>query len=139
MATYLPLTLFYIIILFFKINTTSSHLFAVVYYCQSLSEPVLLRSVVVYLQQNDSSSYGAAIKILMSLYGIWNLDFFRPFYSDLCLGLDVLPTLALDYAVALYPILLMIITYLVVVLHDKKCSHHCHVYAFSNPTVPLHK
>ena len=45
--------------------------------------------------------------------------FFRPFYSDLCLGLDVLPTLALDYVIAVYPLLLMIITYLLVVLHDR--------------------
>lgn len=34
-AAYLPLTLFCILILFFKVNVTSSHLFAVVYYCRN--------------------------------------------------------------------------------------------------------
>ena len=50
---------------------------------------------------------------------IWNLDFFRPFYSDLCLGIGILPTLALDYAIAAYPLLLMIISYLLIVLYDR--------------------
>ena len=57
--------------------------------------------------------------MLLSLYGIWNLDFFRPFYSDLCLGIGILPTLALDYAIAVYPLLLMIISYLLIVLYDR--------------------
>ena len=54
-----------------------------------------------------------------SLYGIWNLDFFRPFYSDFCLGIGILPNLALDYLIAVYPLLLMIITYLLIVLYDR--------------------
>ena len=57
--------------------------------------------------------------MFLSLYGIWNLDFFRPFYSDLCLGIGILPTLALDYVIAVYPLLLMIISYLLIVLYDR--------------------
>jgi len=104
MAAYLPLTLFYVIILFFKINTTSSHLFPVVYYCQTLSMPPLLRLIFVTIMWNFNKSYVMPLlKVLASLYGMWNLDFFRPFYSDLCLGIGILPTLALDYSIALYP------------------------------------
>ena len=43
MAAYFPLTLFYFLVLFFKVNTTSSHLYAVVYYSQLLSMPCILR------------------------------------------------------------------------------------------------
>ena len=43
--------------------------------------------------------YLPSVKVLLSVYGIWNLDFFRPYYSDLCLGIGILPTLALDYAI----------------------------------------
>ena len=64
-------------------------------------------------------SYILLVRILLSLHGIWNLDFFRPFYSDFCLGIGTLPTLALDYAIAVYPLFLMIITYLLIVLYDK--------------------
>ena len=40
MAAYLPLTAFCIVMLFFKINITSSHLFAVVYFCQAITMPI---------------------------------------------------------------------------------------------------
>ena len=59
------------------------------------------------------------LKIFLTLHGIWNLDFFRPFYSDICLGIGFLPTLALDYAIAVYPLLLMVVIYLLVKLYDE--------------------
>ena len=118
MAAYLPLTVFYLAVLFLKLNTTSSHLFAFVYYCQTLSLPALVRGAFV---GRYGSAYITAIRVYTSFYGVWNLDFFRPFYSDLCLGIGILPTLALDYAIAVYPLLLMIISYLLIVLYDRNC------------------
>ena len=59
--------------------------------------------------------------MLFSVYGIWNLDFFRTFYSDLCLRIGILPTLALDFTIAVYPLLLIILSYLLIVLHDRNC------------------
>lgn len=47
MAAYLPLTLFSLVIMFFKINTTSSHLFALIYYCQTMSPPALIRGMLL--------------------------------------------------------------------------------------------
>ncbi len=120
MAAYLPLTLFYILILFFKINATSSHLFAVVFFCQNMTVPFLVRSALLKIASDVKASYYlVATKVIFSLYGIVNLDFFRPFYSDLCLGIGILPTLALDYVIGLYPLLLMIISYLLITLYEK--------------------
>ena len=119
MAAYLPLTLFYVMILFLKINVTSSYLLAVVVYCQSLSLPALSRIIMSVIVHETNFPFITATKIFFSLYGIWNLDFFRPFYSDICLGMGILPTLALDYAIAVYPLLLMVITYLLIVLYDR--------------------
>ena len=81
--------------------------------------PLILSSIVIEIGGVTNNAYITAANIILALYGVWNLDFFRTFYSDLCLGLDVLPTLALDYVIAVYPLLLMIITYLLVVLHDR--------------------
>ena len=119
MAAYVPLTLFYVMILFLKINVTSSYLLAVVVYCQSLSIPAFSRLIMIVVFYESNFSFITADKIFLSLYGIWNLDFFRPFYSDICLGMGPLPTLALDYAIAVYPLLLMVITYLLIVLYDR--------------------
>ena len=116
MAAYLPLTLFHFIVLFFKVNVVSGSLHAVVLSSQIMSIPPLCR--IVFLTHLYSKQI-TAIKVMLSLYGVWNLDFFRPFYSDLCLGIGILPTLALDYVIAVYPLLLMIISYLLIVLHDR--------------------
>ena len=117
LAAYLPLTLFYLFILFFKINITN-HLFSVIYLCQLILLPVMIQKLYIVISSYDNY-FIWIVKMIFSFYGIWNLDFFRPFYSDLCLGIDVLPTLALDYVIAVYPLLLMIITYLLINLHDK--------------------
>ena len=119
MAAYLPLTLFYVIVLFFKINTTSSYLSSIVIYCQAISLPSMIRSSLLTITNNASSSFVLACKVLFSLYGIWSLDFFRLFYSDICLGIGVLPTLALDYVIAIYPLFLMIVSYLLIVLYER--------------------
>ena len=119
MAAYVPLTVFYVIVIFFKLNVTSSHFFAVVYYCQAVSMPLLMRNLFLAVDADGFPSFAIIAKSVFSLYGIWNLDFFKPFYSDLCLGLDVLPTLALDYAIAVYPLLLIFTTYQLIALYDK--------------------
>ena len=59
------------------------------------------------------------MKFFLSLSGLSNLDFFRPFYNDFCLGIGILPTLALDYAIAGYPLFLIVLTYLLIVLYDR--------------------
>ena len=118
MAAYLPLTLFYIVILFFNTNITSSHLFAVIYLCQFLSLPLVLQKIFISVAKL-TNSYNRTLKVFASLYAFWNLDFFRPFYTDLCLGIGILPTLALDYVIAVYPLFLMIITYILIVLYDR--------------------
>ena len=114
-AAYLPLTLLYLVIIAMKINVVSSHLNPMVLFSQAISFNIIVRALT------PSFSLSVTLKILFSLYGIWNLDFFRPFYSDLCLRIGILPTLALDYAIAAYPLLLMIISYLLnnIVLYDR--------------------
>ena len=118
MAAYLPLTLFCFFVLFFQINAVTSHLHPVIWLSQSLSTPALLRTLFLHNSLQNHNVMMIA-KIVLSLYGMWNFDFFRVFYSDICLGIDFLPTLALDYVIAVYPLLLMAITYLLVNLYDK--------------------
>ncbi len=121
MAAYLPLTLFYFVILLLNINISSSYLYAIITHCQVISLPVMLRILLRDIAANSNESFVTGAKVLFSVYGIWNLDFFRPFYSDLCLGMGILPTLALDYAIAVYPLLLMVVSYMFIELHDSNC------------------
>ena len=117
MAAYLPLTLFYFIIFFFKVNTMFGHIHVAICVCQAISFPAMIRLILSYLERSAYKTIPA--KIILSLYGIWNLDFFRIFYTDFSLGMDVLPTLALDYVIAVYPLLLMVVSYLLIALYDR--------------------
>ena len=117
MAAYLPLTLFFFIVLFFKVNVVSGYLFPVVYFGQLVSIPALSRNLLQTIQTRPDAFISS--KVVLSIYGIWNLDFFKPFYSDFCLKIDILPTLALDYVIAVYPLLLMVMSYQLISLYDK--------------------
>ena len=118
MAAYIPLTCFYLVILFFRVNVVSGYLHSIVLFGQIISISELSRLLFQAVLKQKRSII-IATKVLLSFYGVWNFDFFKPFYNHLCLGIGILPTLALDYVIAVYPLLLMIITYLLIVLHDK--------------------
>ena len=117
-VAYLPLTIFYLFVLFFKLNATSSYLHGYVLYSQAMSMPANARMLLSATGTNPHISNG--IKALLALYGIWNLDFGRSFFSDICLKIDTLAVLALDYTIAVYPLLLTFISYFLIKLHDRK-------------------
>ena len=58
---------------------------------------------------------------ISTFLGIWNLDFFRLVYTPFCLQphTNTLDVLALDYLVAVYPLLLITLSYLLVLLYDR--------------------
>ena len=62
------------------------------------------------------------IQTATTIYGIWNLDFFRTILPPTCLDIDTLQALSLDYAIAVYPLLLVIISYILIELHDRDTS-----------------
>ena len=113
----IPLTVFYFIALFFKINITSSPLFGFVYAIQSISHPQLIRLYFVYFQGKPSFLL-VGLRILESLCGIWNLDFIRSTYQ-ICLGTDTLQTLALELAIGVYHLPLMMLSYLLIVFYGR--------------------
>ena len=53
-------------------------------------------------------------RVMFSIYGIWNLDFFRTLIPPICVSIDTLQVLALDYALAFYPLILFVITYVLI-------------------------
>ena len=116
-AAFLPLTVFYFTVLLFKINANSSNLHGFVFYSQIISVPIGTRIVLISLRQRPMLQ--TVMRIVAAFYGVWNLDFFRSLDLHICLGTDTLLTLALDIVVGVYPFLLMVLTYLLIELHDR--------------------
>ena len=117
LSAFLPLTFFCFIVVFFKINTTSSHLHGFIYYSQAISMPPLARLITLSLRYQPN--FLKVWKYVGSMYGIWNLDFFRTFDLGICLGTDTLQTFSLDIAVGIYPLLLMMLSYVLIDLYDR--------------------
>ncbi len=63
--------------------------------------------------------FEAIVKWMSLFFGIWNLDFFRSL-NNICLQTDTFQTLALDLAVSFYPLLLILLTYFLIHLYDRK-------------------
>ena len=123
-AAFLPLTLFYFIVVVFRISATSPTLNGYILVSQivasSLTVPLMYTHNIYEPRLHASWTTIFGIKLVVALYCIWNLDFFRSFYKPLCLYPDITfqQVLILDYAVAVYPLLLILITYILVKLHD---------------------
>ena len=111
-----PLTIFYFIVLFFKINATYSHLHGYLYFSQTVATQSFAR--VAYLQQ-DNISEKLQFNFLIAFYSIWTLDIMRSLHPDICLNVSTLTLFAMDYALALYPLLLTVLSYILIELHDR--------------------
>ncbi|CAI8024233.1 hypothetical protein GBAR_LOCUS14094 [Geodia barretti] len=116
---FLPLTLFIVIILVFRINVLSPKLYMYVYAAQCLSIPAQVKVILYYLSQKKSPAlHTVPAAMVLSNYGIWNLDFVRVnVLPDVCIDVIPLHILVLDYLIAIYPMLLMAALYAMVELY----------------------
>ena len=114
-CAYVPLTIFYIIVLLKKISITSHKMSGLVFVCQILTIPSVLKVFIGVADNHHVLHY------FIGLVSMWNLDFFRSVYTPFCLHpkLTNMHVIALDYVVAVYPMFLIIATYAAVVLHDR--------------------
>ena len=114
---YVPLTIFYFLIFFLKVDIHSSQLQGFIIFSQYISIPALARNII--LSSRNKPAILAMVKFVGGLYGVWNLDFFRTYNNNICFRISPLATLSLDLAVAVYPLLLMLITYILINLYDQ--------------------
>ncbi len=120
LVAYGPLTVFYILFLLFKINITSSYIHSYVTYSQTLTNPLFTRAIIGF-SRHTAIDLKNAILMLIIVHSIWNLDFLRGIYPEICLDVSTLTVLALDYAVAIYPLLLTLLSYILIELYARNC------------------
>ena len=118
LVAFIPLTFFYFFVVVFNINVTSSRLHGVVWFSQFVSAPELIR---LGFTNHGPSLSAVALKVFLIFYSFWNLDILRSVMPDICLNVTTLQALALDYLLALYPFLLIILSYFIIELYDRKC------------------
>ena len=115
LAAFLPLTVFFIIILSFRVSVTSPQLNAFVFISQILAAPANARFLLLTLQ--DLPTFSVVVRIVLAMYGIWNLDFFRTLIPNICLEVNTLKAIVLDYAIGFFPLILLVVMYVLLELH----------------------
>ena len=115
-VAFLPLTVFYFVVIIFKISITSGDMVGYILLCQLSTSPMSLRSVL-----NQGANQKASVYVLITFLSVWNLDYFRSVYSPFCIkqSMSTLQVLSLDYLVGLYPLILILLTYSAICLHGK--------------------
>ena len=117
-VAFLPLTLFFYVIVALGISATSASMNAFILISQALATPEFVR-ITVLLLEIYSPKYPLLFRLSFTMYGIWNLDFFRTLIPPFCLPVNTLQALAMDYAIAFYPMVLIVFTYALVELHAR--------------------
>ena len=105
-ATLIPTT---ILCLFLQFYVTSPNMNAFVFLCQLMTCASTVSNPFVYVHFTTNLTAIHFFELAVAtFYGIWNLDFFRYFIPPVCISSDMstLHALALDYVVAIYPLLL---------------------------------
>ena len=126
---FVPLTIFYLLILVFQVRLTSAPMTCFIMYSQlvvlAFYEECGLASAnsefafnkIKFTDTGESLRVGT--KILLTLYGVFNLDFFRYIFPPFCLSskLRRIHVFSLGYISAFYPFILILLTWFCVELH----------------------
>ena len=126
LMAYLPLTVFYITVVFFRFNALSPSMNAFIFVCQVSSCQELMSLFITFANFSEEHpvlrklNFITITKSLGTFYSMWNLDFFRMAYSPFCLhpSLSIIQIKCLEYAIAVYPLLLVLLTYAIIKLYE---------------------
>ena len=111
--------MFYVIVIIFNVHATAPPLTAFVLYCQVFS---IIDRTKMPTPTRFTSKYHSSTMLLVArtLSGIWNLDFGRHIVPPFCVSetLNTYHALLLDYITGFYPMLLILVTYILIKLHS---------------------
>ena len=120
-VTLLPTTILCFLVMIFQFHITSAEMNALVFLCQFFTCSSTIANPYLYVHYATISTPFYYFELaVITFYGIWNLDFFRYFIPSFCISSDMttLHTIALEYVVAIYPLLLTVVIYFCIEMYD---------------------
>ena len=120
----IPITVFFFIIIVFRINLTSAPMTCFIMYSQLIVVAFLYRggdahfNEVMYTKDESIQPYA---KVVLTLYGVWNLDFFRFIVPPFCISskLNTIHIAYFGYISVFYPLFLTFLICLCIELHGR--------------------
>ena len=120
-----PITVFYFIILIFQINITSGSItcfimcsqLIIISYGRIIAGDIYDIADIILTASTNSKLF---LKILLTVYDIWNLRFFRYFIPPFCISSRLKPIhlVFFSYISVFYPLCLMVVTWVCIELYD---------------------
>ena len=109
-----PVTIFYLIVLIFQLNLTSAPMISFIVYSNTIH-------LSIRLNTTNLDQFQVEQKILAISYSIWTLDFFRFVIPSFCVlpNLKIIHVLYLQSISAVFPFILIGITWLCIKLHSR--------------------
>ena len=122
---FVPITVFYLIILVFQISVTSAPMPCFIMYAQSIFVTLYLSiyrdNELRHIVFNKDEHLRLDMKIIHTIYGVFNLDFFRLFTPPFCISshLKSIHIAMFGYISVLYPLFLIFLTWVCIELHGR--------------------
>ena len=115
-VAYVPLTFFIIFVLVFRVSVVSPRVYGMISMLQTFASPRYIPFIQQAAARSDWSVYLFA-EMFVAATSILNLDFFRNVLPDICLRINSLQLLALDYLIAVYPMIVTVVAFFILQLH----------------------
>ena len=115
-----PMCVLYVIVVLFSIRATSAPLAGLVFFSHVILTTVRGRIIVyTFIAYSTNRPTYVLLEMVLSLCGIWNLDFFPTLITPFCVSERIVTLYAvfLEYMSALYPLILVFISFVVIELH----------------------
>ena len=118
---FVPITVFFFVVLVFRISFTSAPMVAFVFYSQItvtvFTDNTLVSNILIL---SETGSYDFST-FLVSFYGVWNLDFFRFIVPPFCVSSLIKPIhiTFLHFISAFYPLCLITLSWICINLYSR--------------------
>ena len=141
LASFLPLTVFCLAIMTLRISVARPPMSTFVLASQVMTSPQYFSLLFVPEEHRSyASSYvpdghrEMCWKLFSAFFGLWNLDIFRSFYPQMCLGphISTLQAKYLEYLVALFPLVILLGVYISIHLYY---HHGYRVFCVCKPVI----
>ena len=120
-----PTIIFIGLLLLFHIGITSGTVNGFIFFAQMITVPLqllyLTDGMKIFLTNNNDFVATLLTKIVVDPYCIWNLQFYMLFDPKICLSpkLKIMHILAFQYTSALFPLIFLFITYILIELQAR--------------------
>lgn len=119
---YGPLTVFLLLIMILRVSVNSAPLLGFIFVAQVSTMPFQMRLGQGLSEANSLHTYQVrGLYVLSTVYGIWNLDFFRSFIPPFCIHpkWKMIDVMCLDYIISSFPCVVIFVTYTVAVFYSR--------------------